>query len=121
MSLLELFVNVDDFCQSFLAVWGKELISDGSQKRRRTGQVRISEIMMLIIYFQQCSIGISKSTILNRSANTCGEFPNLVPYERFVILMSSAFGSLSAYLKRLSGQCSGILFVDSTALEVCDR
>jgi len=34
--------------------------------------------------------------------------------------MPSAFGPLSAYLKSLYGQCSGISFVDSTALEVCD-
>jgi len=53
MSLLELFVNVDDFCQSLLPVWEKKLISDGSKKRRRTGQLRISEIMTLIIYFHQ--------------------------------------------------------------------
>jgi hypothetical protein len=44
-----------------------------------------------------------------------------VTYERFVILMSSAFGPLSAYLKSLYGRCSGISFIDSTALEVCDN
>ena len=35
--------------------------------------------------------------------------------------MPSAFGPLSAYLKNLYGHCSGISFVDSTALSVCDN
>lgn len=35
--------------------------------------------------------------------------------------MASAFGSLSAYLKSLYGSCSGISFIDSRALEVCDN
>ena len=77
MSLLELFVNVDDFCQSLLAVWGKELISDGSQKHRGTGQVRISEMMTLIIYFQQCSIAISKSTIRTGLPTLARRIPKL--------------------------------------------
>ena len=49
MSLLELFVSVDDFCQSFLPIWEKKLISDGSKKRHRTGQLSISKIMTIII------------------------------------------------------------------------
>ena len=32
MSLLELFVSVDDFCQIFLPVWEKKLIADGARK-----------------------------------------------------------------------------------------
>jgi hypothetical protein len=43
-----------------------------------------------------------------------------VSYERFEILIPSVFVPLSAYLKSLCGNCSGISFVDSTALEVCD-
>jgi hypothetical protein len=53
MRILELFVNVDDFCQSFWLVWEKKLISDGSNKRRRKGPLSISKIMTLIIYFHQ--------------------------------------------------------------------
>ena len=32
MSLLELFVSVDDFCQIFLPVWEKKLLANGSKK-----------------------------------------------------------------------------------------
>jgi hypothetical protein len=44
MSLLELFVSVDDFCQVFLPFWENKLLADGSKKRCRKGQLRVSEI-----------------------------------------------------------------------------
>jgi hypothetical protein len=35
----------------------------------------------------------------------------LVSYERFVVLMASVLGPLSAYLKSLYGRCLGISFI----------
>ena len=131
MSLLELFMSVDDFCQIFLPVWEKKLIADGSKKRRRTGQLSVSEItpalaagasVTIIIYFHKSRYRNFKAYYIEHVCqNLRGEFPNVVSYERFVILMPSVFGPLSAYLKSLYGNCSGISFVDSTALEVCDN
>lgn len=121
MSLLELFVNVDDFCQIFLPVWEQKLIFEGSKKRRRARQLSVSEIMTIIIYFHQAHYRNFKTYYTEHVCQHLkGEFPNLVTYERFVILMSSVVGPLSAYLKSRYGRCSGISFIDSTALEVCD-
>ncbi len=109
MSLLELFVSVDDFCQIFMPVWEKKLIADGSKKRCRTGQLSISEMMTIIIYFHQSRYRNFKAYYTEHVCQQLrGEFPNLVSYERFVILMPSVFGPLSAYLKSLYGNCSGI-------------
>lgn len=122
MSLLELFVSVDDFCQIFLPVWEQKLMSDGSKRRRRTGQLRLSEIMTILIYFHQSRYRNFKAYYTEHVCKHLrSEFPNLVSYERFVILMPSALGPLSAYLKSLYGSCSGLSFIDSTALEVCDN
>jgi len=122
MSLNELFVSVDDFCQIFLPVWEQKLISDGSKKRRRAGQLSLSEIMTILIYFHQSRYRTFKAYYTEHVCKHLrSEFPNLVSYERFVILMPSALGPLSAYLKSLYGSCSGISFIDSTALEVCDN
>ena len=102
-----------------------------TKKRHRTGQLSISEItpalaagasVTIIIYFHQSRYRNFKAYYIEYvSRHLRGEFPNLVSYERFVILMPSAFGPLSAYLKSLYGNCSGISFIDSTALEVCDN
>jgi len=121
MSLLELFVDVDDFCQIFLPIWQKRLLKENSKKRNRRGQLSMSEIMTIIIYFHQSHYRNFKSYYTEHVCQHLqAEFPNLVTYERFVILMPSAFGPLSAYLKSLYGKCSGISFLDSTALAVCD-
>lgn len=122
MSLLELFVSVDDFCQIFLPMWERKLLADGSKKRCRAGQLSISEIMTIIIYFHQSQYRNFKAYYTEHVCQQLNaEFPNLVTYERFVILMPSALGPLSAYLKSLYGRCTGMSFIDSTALEVCDN
>lgn len=121
MSLLELFVHIDDFCQAFLPMWQHNLISDGSKKRRRNGQLTVSEIMTIIVHFHQARYRDFKTYYTQYVCiHLKSEFPNLVSYERFVILMPSVLGPISAYLKTLYGSCSGISFIDSTTLEVCD-
>lgn len=122
MSLLELFVSVDDFCQVFLPFWERKLMEDGSKKRQRAGQLSVSEIMTMIIYFHQSHYRTFKAYYTEHVCQHLrGEFPKLVSYERFVILMPSVLGPLSAYLKSLYGHCHGISFIDSTALLVCDN
>jgi transposase len=121
-SLLELFVSVDDFCQVFLPFWDRKLLQEGSKKRQRAGQLRMSEIMTIIIHFHQSHYRDFKAYYLDHVCQHLrSEFPNLVSYERFVILMPSVFGPLSAYLKSLYGRCHGVSFIDSTALLVCDN
>ena len=121
-SLLELFVSVDDFCQVFLPFWERKLLQDGSKKRRRSGELSTSEIMTIIIHFHQSHYRDFKTYYMDHVCQhlRC-EFPKLVSYERFVILMPSVLGPLSAYLKSLYGRCHGISFIDSTALSVCDN
>jgi hypothetical protein len=53
MSLLELFVDVDDFCKVFLPIWERSLLRDGTQRRLRKRQLTMSEIMTIVIYFHQ--------------------------------------------------------------------
>jgi transposase len=121
-SLLELFVSVDDFCQVFLPFWERTLLQDGSKKRRRPGQLSVSEMMTIIIHFHQSHYRDFKTYYTEHVCEHLrSEFPKLVSYERFVILMPSVLGPLSAYLKSLYGRCHGISFIDSTALAVCDN
>ena len=121
-SLLELFVSVDDFCQIFLPFWERKLMQDGSKKRHRPGQLRVSEMMTIVIHFHQSHYRDFKTYYTEHVCQHLrSEFPKLVSYERFVILMPSVLGPLSAYLKSLYGRCHGISFIDSTALAVCDN
>jgi hypothetical protein len=122
MSLLELFVDVDDFCKVFLPVWEQALLQDGTRKRRRKGQLTVSEIMTIVIYFHQSHYRDFKAYYTEHVCKLLrSEFHNLVSYPRFVALLPSVLGPLSAYLRQHYGRCTGISFVDSTTLPVCDN
>jgi transposase len=120
MSLLELFCHVDAFCHTFLPHWEQSLRDDKQRARRRTGQLAMSEVMTIIIHFHQMRFRDFKTYYL---AYVLGhlrrEFPHAVSYQRFVELMPAALGPLCAYIHTCYGQCSGVSFVDSTALKVC--
>lgn len=120
MSLLELFYDVDTFCQAFLPHWHQELRAHGQRTRQRTGQLAMSEVMTILIYFHQMRFRDFKTYYL---AYVLGhlrpEFPQAVSYQRFVELMPSTIGPLCAYLQTCYGACTGLSFVDSTPLAVC--
>ena len=53
MSLLKLFCHVDDFCQTFVPHWERQLLQNGSKQRRRRGQLYLSEVMTILIHLHQ--------------------------------------------------------------------
>lgn len=122
MSLLELFCHVDTFCQAFLPQWDQELRTHGQRVRHRSGRLAMSELMTIVIYFHQSRFRDFKTYYLAYvRGHLQREFPNAVSYQRFVELMPSTVGPLCAYLQTCFGHCTGISFVDSTALAVCDN
>jgi hypothetical protein len=52
MNLVELFCHVDDLCQAFEGQWMRHQLTTG-HRRRRAGQLCLSEIMTLLIWFHQ--------------------------------------------------------------------
>jgi hypothetical protein len=120
MSLLELFCQVDAFCHTFLPQWDQALRDSRQRTRRRVGQLAMSEVMTIIIHFHQVRFRDFKTYYLVYVlGHLRREFPQAVSYQRFVELMSPALGPLCAYLQTCYGSCTGISFVDSTALAVC--
>jgi hypothetical protein len=120
-SLLELFCDVDDFCQEFLPVWRKQLLSAGEIQRQRERSLSLSEIMTILIHFHQSHYRNFKAYyteyVLKRLQK---EFPGLVSYTRFVEFIPAVLIPLCGYLrKECFGTCTGISFIDSTSLAVC--
>ena len=78
--------------------------------------------MTILIAFHQSNYRTFKHFYLK---HVCvyyrAEFPNLVSYPRFVQLKKEVLELLHIYLSATLGDCSGISFVDSTRLRVCDN
>lgn len=120
MSLLELYCHVDTFCHTFLPQWDHLLRAHSQRTRRRSGQLAPSEVMTILIHFHQVRFRDFKTYYLVYVlGHLRREFPNAVSYQRFVELIPSTIGPLCAYLQTCLGTCSGLSFVDSTALAVC--
>ena len=119
-SLEELFCTVDDFCQTFEPLWRQRLFKTGLRTRERARQLCLSEIMTIMIAFEQQRYRTFKDYY---TKHVCGywqqAFPALVSYQRFVSWMPSVLLPLCAYLRSCFGRCSGISFIDSTSLKVC--
>ena len=120
-SLLELFCDVDDFCLAFAPKWQEQLLSSGELQRQRKRSLSLSEIMTILIHFHQSHYRDFKAYytgyVLERLR---GEFPGLVSYTRFVEFIPSVLVPLCVYLRqKCFGTCTGISFIDSTALAVC--
>ena len=120
-SLLELFVNVDDFCQVFLPQLEQQMLTSGAIKRRRTRSLSVSEVMTILIHFHQSHYRNFKAYYCEHVVPHLGqEFPGLVSYTRFVDFIPSALLPLCAYFRQTClGDCTGVSFIDSTSLEVC--
>jgi hypothetical protein len=120
-SLLELFCDVDDFCQAFLPFWNQQLLASGQKQRQRARSLTISEIMTILIAFHQSHYRDFKAYYLDQVLQTWRpEFPRLVSYPRFVEYIPSALVPLIVYLRTCClGECTGISFIDSTSLDVC--
>jgi hypothetical protein len=120
-SLTELFCDVDDFCQIFVPIWRKQMLSAGEIQRQRERSLSISEIITILIHFHQSHYRNFKAYyteyVLVRLSR---EFPGLVSYNRFVEFIPSVLLALCVYLRTSClGTCTGISFMDSTALAVC--
>jgi len=122
MSLLELFCSVDDFwIKHGLAIQQLRLAGAG-KKRYRAGELHPSEIMRILIHFHQSQYRHFKAYYTQYvQVHLRGEFPKLVSYHRFVEIMPTVLVPLCAYLREQYGQCSGISYIDSTTLAVCDN
>lgn len=120
MSILDLYCSVDTFWQQFAPWWERELLASGQRRRQRATRLSPSEIMTILILFQQSDYRTFKHFYTQHvQTHLRAEFPQLLSYPRFVALMPRVLLPLAIYLHTQLGKCTGISFVDSTSLQVC--
>ena len=118
----ELFCDVDDFCLRFEPNWHKHLISSDSICRLRSNRLSLSEIMTILIAFQTSGYRNFKLYYTNLVCQYWrGAFPDLISYSRFVQLIPRVVIPMTHYLSCCQGSATGIGFIDSTSLKVCQH
>lgn len=108
------------FGASLRRIWEREPLASGRKQRRRATRLHPSEIMTIAILFQQSGYRTFEAFATQYvQVSLQEEFPHLVSYNRSVGLRPRVLIPLTVYLHTQFGACTGISFVDSTALAVC--
>lgn len=119
--LTAIFCDIDDFCIEYEKYCKTHLLTDETRKSPKTS-MHLSEIMTIVVYFHLSHYREFKWYYLKYICVTMRNcFTKVLSYSRFVEVMQSAAAPLTLYLmKHRFGKCSGISFLDSTPIEVCN-
>lgn len=119
--ITQLYCQVDDFNLENAEEIKRQSIENG-RKRQGESKLSLSEIMTILINFQQQRYRQFKAyyefyvkVVLKK------EFPSLPSYNRFIELVPRAIYPMLCFLNQLPGKSYGIGFIDSTKLSVCDN
>jgi hypothetical protein len=122
VDILALFFDIDEFCKLFEPIWSNHLLAENAKKRNRQRSLSLSEVMTILILFHASGYRNLKQFYLEFvCTHLCAEFPKRVCYSRFVEFERDALIPLAAYLQTRRGRCTGISFVDSTKIAVCEN
>ncbi len=122
LDLTEVFCDVDDFYRSFEKHCRSipQLTASVGEKLC-TSRLSLSEVMTIVIAFHGSGYRTFKEFYtLQVLPHWKQAFPKLVSYNRFVELMPWSMMLLCCFLQTRKGEITGISFIDSTPIEVCN-
>src|SRR5271156_2039721 len=98
MNLTTIFYHVDEFCKLFEKEFAIRVLASGKSMRKRKSSLKLSEVMTVVIYYQQSGYKTFKD-YYTRSAELISAFPNLTSYNRFVELQQKISMPLAIFAK----------------------
>mgnify|MGYP002144626015 FL=1 len=118
--ITELFVFLHDFCKQYELIL-KTNILPSSKRITRIPGLEISEIMSVLMIFQQSSAKNFKFFYQSYLQLYKSKFPNLPSYKRFIELQKRCLGHFHALLMILCSMAkqTGLAYLDSTCIPVC--
>jgi hypothetical protein len=114
--IVEVFCEVDDFCQAFLPQWEASLLGTGGPAPRGPQPgLSTSEIITLLLVLHSSGFKHLKSFYHGFAEPLLrGYFPGMPCYEHFVALQKSVFVPLVFFLLSHLGNKTGVYYIDST-------
>ena len=125
----EIYCIADDFCKEYELELNKKALSlsnpspNTPKTRNRKGRMSDAEMITILVLFHSNTFRNFKHFYLFYVCRELKEeFPNLLSYTRFVERMPRVAVPLLLFLKlALMGECTGITFIDSTRIPVCEN
>ena len=125
----EIYCIADDFCKEYELELNKKALSlsnpspNSSNRRNRKGRMSDAEMITILVLFHSNTFRNFKHFYLFYVCRELKEeFPHLLSYTRFVERMPRVAIPLLLFLKlALMGECTGITFIDSTHIPVCEN
>ena len=124
MDIIALFCERDDFFVAYEKWMETQCLPEAPPRetRGRPRRLHPSEVMPILIAFHHSNYRTFKHFYQKHvCVYWCKAFPHRVSYSRFVQLKKEVLTLLRLYLATPLGACSGISFVDSTRVRVCDN
>lgn len=123
--IISVFYDIDNFCKELKKFSERSLLpcNENGVSFEPPSSLSLSEIMTICVVFHLSGYRTFKWYYVNFIKKNCRKFfPKLVSYNRFVELMPYAAIPLALFAQSvgLQSPCTGISFVDSTMLDVCD-
>jgi hypothetical protein len=117
----KLFCDVDDFTQAVKKELRSHQLSHGKSDCEPTRKPGLdeSEIMTIILLFQESPCRNFKFFYHSYLQLYKGEFPGMPSYQRFIALMPRVLHLLTILLCCLFTKSKGISYIDATSLAVC--
>lgn len=122
--IISIFCEVDNFCKEFNQYLEQYCITANDKKgiSDLPSALSLSEVMTICITFHLLGYRTFKKYYIQLITEKYKKFfPNLVSYNRFVELMPYTVLPTAFFIYARKGKCSGVSFVDSTTLDVCDN
>jgi hypothetical protein len=122
MDIITLFCDVDDFCKGYKHRSQNQGKLVDKKRRNRKGRLSNSEIITILIYFHASNFRNFKHYYLDYVCKHLTDyFPSSVSYNRFVEIAQRVAIELAAFLNSKLEPCTGISYIDSTKIAVCNN
>jgi len=116
--IITIYYIIDNFCKEYKK-WEQSKLLPTTGQRDRAGQLSLSELLAVVLYFYLSPCRDFKNYYLYFLPYKCRGYFKLVGYSRIVQLMPRLILPLSIIMQNLSGEQTGIYYIDSTKLQIC--
>lgn len=113
-----IFYLVDNFCKEYQK-WEQSKLLPSEKQRNRSGQLNLSELLAVVLYFYLSPCRDFKNYYLYFLPHKYKGYFKLVGYSRIVQLMPRLILPLSIIMQSLFSEETGIYYIDSTKLQIC--